>query len=115
MKVIIRMISKGHLPIRTSTTDKTILITYTVYLREKHTCTMVSKLLKVHGKISMNSPLEVKCLTFPCNLFKTNCQKYSFFYVILITLLFNVRPHNLSSYLLICPKVINHTIKLSTA
>ena len=79
MKVIIRIISKGYLPIRTSTADKTILITYTVYLGEKLPCTIVSKLLEVHGKILMDSPLEVKLLTFLCLLFKTNCQKYSFF------------------------------------
>ena len=68
MKVIIRIISKGHLPIRTSTTDKTILITYTVYLGEKLPCTIVSKLLEVHGKILTNSPLRSKVLNLPLSI-----------------------------------------------
>ena len=68
MKVIIRIISKGYLPIRTSTADKTILITYTVYLGEKLPCTIVSKLLEVHGKILTNSPLRSKVLNLPLSI-----------------------------------------------
>ena len=68
MKMIISLISKDYLPIRTSTADKTTLITYRVYLEEKLPCTIVSKLLEIHGKILTHSPLGSKVINLPLSI-----------------------------------------------